>query len=82
MYGFEIPMKYKDATRLHKLHGNDKKWKTATKLEMDQLHDYDTFHDKGVVTPGEEFKKIRVHLVFAVKSTMDVINQDSMQMGI
>jgi hypothetical protein len=67
MYGFEIPMNYEDATRLNKLHGNDK-WKTATKLEMDQLHDYDTFHDKGVgTTPGEEFKKIRVHLVFTVK---------------
>jgi hypothetical protein len=51
-------------TQLDKLHGNYK-WKTATKLEMDQLHDYDTFHDKGV--PGEEFKKIRAHLVFAVK---------------
>jgi hypothetical protein len=67
MYGFEIPMNYEDATRLNKFHGNDK-WKTATKLEMDQLHDYDTFHDKGVgTTPGEEFKKIQVHLVFAVK---------------
>jgi hypothetical protein len=63
MYGFEIPMNYEDATRLDKLHGNDK-WKTATK---DQLHDYDTFHDKGVGTTGEEFKKIRVHLVFVVK---------------
>jgi hypothetical protein len=50
---------------------------------MDQLHEYDTFHDKGVgTTPGEEFKKIRVHLVFAVSSTMVVTSQDSVQMEI
>jgi hypothetical protein len=67
MYGFEIPMSYDDAIRLDKLHGNDN-WVAATKLEMDQLHEYDTFHDKGVgTTPGEDFKKIRVHLVFVVK---------------
>jgi hypothetical protein len=68
MYGFQIPLSYEDATRLHKLHGNDK-WQSATKLEMDQLHEYDTFHDKGIGTsPGEEFKKIQVHhLVYACK---------------
>jgi hypothetical protein len=51
MYGFEIPMNYEDATRLDKLHGNDK-WKTATKLEVDQLHDYDIFHYKGANSWG------------------------------
>ncbi len=67
MYGFEIPRNYDDAIRLDKLHGNEK-WQSATKLEMDQLHEYETFHDKGVgTTPGEGFKKIRVHLVYAVK---------------
>ena len=61
MYGFEVPRNYEDAIRLDKLNGNDK-WQSATKLEMDQmdqLHEYDTFHDKGIgTTPGEEFKKI------------------------
>jgi hypothetical protein len=67
MYGFEIPLGDEDAIRLDKLHGNDK-WQSATKLEMDPLHKYDTFHDKGIgTTPGEEFKKIRVHLVYACK---------------
>jgi hypothetical protein len=67
MYGIEIPRNYEDCIRLDKLNGNDK-WKDATKLEMGQLHEYDTFHDKGVgTTPGEGFKKIRVHLVYAVK---------------
>jgi hypothetical protein len=35
---------------------------------MDQLHEYNIFHDKGIgTTPGEEFKKIRVHFVYACK---------------
>jgi hypothetical protein len=65
MYGFTISLLgYEDATSLDKLHGNDK-GQNATKLEMDQLHEYNTFHDKGIgTTPGEEFKKIRV-LVYA-----------------
>ncbi len=67
MYGIEIPTGYAECVRLDKLHGNDK-WQQSTKLEMDQLHEYDTFHDKGIgTTPGEGFKKIRVHLVYAVK---------------
>jgi hypothetical protein len=47
MDGFEIPRGYEDAIRLSKLHGNDNKWQSATKLEMDQLHEYDTFHEKS-----------------------------------
>jgi hypothetical protein len=67
MCGVEVPRNYDDCIRLDKLHGNDK-WQCATKMEMDQLHEYDTFHDKGVGTaPGEGFKKIIVHLVHAVK---------------
>jgi hypothetical protein len=64
MYGFEISLLgYEDAISLDKLHGNDKR-QNATKLEMDQLHEDNTFHDKGIgTTPGEEFKKIRVHLL-------------------
>jgi hypothetical protein len=64
MYGFEISLLgYKDAISLAKLHGN-KKRQNATKLEMDQLHEFNTFHDKGIgTTPGEEFKKIQVYLL-------------------
>jgi hypothetical protein len=63
MYGFEIPRGHEDAIRLDKLHGNDK-WQSATKLEMDQLNEYNIFHDKGNgVSPGEEFKKIQFHLI-------------------
>jgi hypothetical protein len=67
MNGFEIPRGSEDAIRLDKLHGNNK-WQSATKLEMDQLREYNTFHGKCIrTTPGEEFKKIRVHLVYACK---------------
>jgi hypothetical protein len=59
MYGFQIPPGYEDVIRLlDKVHGNNK-WQRATKLEMDQLHEYNTFHDKGIrPTLGEGFKKI------------------------
>ena len=46
MYGIEIPRNYDNGVRLDKLHGHDK-WKKCTELEMGQLHEYDTFQDKG-----------------------------------
>jgi hypothetical protein len=63
-YGFEISLLgYEDVISLNKLYRNDK-WQNATKLEMDQLHEYNMFHDKGIgTTPGEEFKKIPVNLL-------------------
>ncbi len=67
MYGYEVPRDYKDAMRLDKLNGN-LKWTESIKLEMVQLHEYDTFADKGLgYEPGSDFQKIKVHLVFAVK---------------
>ena len=48
---------------------NDK-WTTATSLEMVQMDEYDIFIDKGEFDNSkipEGFKKIRVHLIFAVK---------------
>ena len=46
------------------------KWNDAIALEMKQLDDYNTFIDKGIfgsIGIPDGFKKIRVHLVFAVK---------------
>jgi hypothetical protein len=65
MYSFEISLLgCEDAISLDKLHGKDKRQNSTKLLEMDQLHEYNTFHDKGIrTTPGEEFKKIRVHLL-------------------
>jgi hypothetical protein len=53
MYGFEISLLgYEDAISLDKLHANNER-QNATKLEMVQLHESNTFHDKGI-TPREE----------------------------
>jgi hypothetical protein len=46
----------------------DKKWAEATRIELAQIDEYDTFLDKGIdYRPEPGFKKINVHLVFAVK---------------
>jgi hypothetical protein len=67
MYGFEIPRDYAHAVRLDLQNGHTK-WQDSTVLEMAQLADYDVFTDKGIDgDPGKDFKKIRAHLVYAVK---------------
>ena len=54
-----------------KHHTKSKRWK-ATRLEIDELHEYKTLHDKGSgTTPGEEVKKIRVHLLGSLHETME-----------
>jgi hypothetical protein len=66
-YGYEVPKDYQHAVRLDERAGNTK-WQDSTKLEMAQLDDYDTFKDYGHSgRPPNEYKKIRVHLIFAVK---------------
>ena len=69
MFGYEMPHNYARAMELDKLAGNTK-WATAICLELAFLLEYDTFLDKGM--PGEAkleaaFKRIRVHMVYAVK---------------
>ena len=40
------------------------KWKDSKKLEMQQLHEYDTFKNLGKGVQGPTgYKKIRVHLI-------------------
>src|SRR5687767_13570290 len=66
-YGFEIPRDYKHGTQFDHMNGNSN-WQDAVALEMEQLDEYDTFIDYGLNAaspPG--YKKIRMHLVFAVK---------------
>jgi hypothetical protein len=66
-YGFEIPRDYAHDIRLDERDGNIK-WGDCTVLEFEQLAEYDTFTDLGVDgRPPDDFKKIRVHLVYAVK---------------
>jgi hypothetical protein len=67
MYGFEIPRDYTHAVKLDSQNGSTK-WQESTVLEMEQLTSYDVFTNKGINgDPGNGFKKIRVHLVYAVK---------------
>lgn len=67
MYGFEIPRDYRHAVELDRINGNTK-WQDAVKMELVQLGEYRTFKDIGRGTPPPDgYKKIRVHLIFAVK---------------
>jgi hypothetical protein len=67
MYRYEVPKDYEHAVILDKRNGNDK-WVESTKLEMAQHDEYNTFTDKGKDGKVPEgFKKIRVHLIYAVK---------------
>ena len=45
------------------------KWQDATKLEMEQLQDYECFKDYGIYGKDlpPEGHKIRMHLIFDVK---------------
>jgi hypothetical protein len=66
-YGYEVPKSYRHALKLDEKAGNTK-WQDATKLEMTQLNEYDTFINHGYKgAPPRGYKKIRVHLIFAVK---------------
>ena len=47
-FGFLIPKDYKQALQLDEQNGNSK-WYDATKLEMDQINEYNVFQDHGKV---------------------------------
>ena len=66
-YGFEVPRDLEHAKQLDQRNGN-MLWQDCTKLEMNQPDEYRTFQDigKGKKAP-EGYKKIRMHLIFAVK---------------
>ena len=67
MYGFMVPRDYKHACQLDAINKNNK-WQDSTHLEFEQIDEYETFLNlgKGGV-PGPSYKKIRVHLIYAVK---------------
>jgi hypothetical protein len=73
-YGYLVPRTYEEAVMLDKQNGN-RKWQDAVDLELQQISDYQTFKDYGIATWDQGkisnaptgYKKIRVHLVFAVK---------------
>jgi hypothetical protein len=67
MYGYEFPRDYAHAVYLDEKNGNTR-WQDATALELAQLDEYGTFKDMGaLVMMPDSYKKINVHLVYAVK---------------
>jgi hypothetical protein len=69
MYGFQVPNDYKEALRLDEQNGNTR-WQDSTKDELKQIDEYSTFTDMGhkdKTKSPDGYKKIRVHLIFAVK---------------
>ena len=67
MYGFQVPRNYEQALEFDRLNGNTR-WADATALELGQVDEYETFKDIGKGgNPGPGYKKINVHLVYAVK---------------
>jgi hypothetical protein len=66
-YELKIPSDYAHSIRLDERNGNTK-WGASTILEFAQLAEYDTFTNLGIDGgPPDDFKKIWVHLVYAVK---------------
>ena len=67
MYGFLVPRNHDQAMDLDHANKNTK-WRDAERKELDQIDEYETFIDKGKdYRPPSEYKKIRVHLVYACK---------------
>jgi len=67
MYGFQVPRNHEQAMEMDRENGNTK-WFDAEQAELSQIDEYDTFTDKGEgYTPSQDYKKIRVHFVYAVK---------------
>ena len=66
-YGVRIPRDYKEAQEFDRLNKNTM-WMDATKLEMDQLYEYQTFipQEKGTRKPPG-YTMIRCHLVYDAK---------------
>ena len=71
-----IPRDYKHALELDKLSGN-KRWYDATKMEIDQINEYQVFKDHGkakydpnskwITNAPQGYQKIKLHLGFACK---------------
>ena len=67
MYGFQVPRNHEQAMELDRINGNSR-WRDAELAELSQINEYETFVDKGIgYVPGPGYKKIRVHMVYAVK---------------
>jgi len=54
---------------LDQLHGNDL-WRESELTELDSINEYSTFQDVGKGTTPTGYKKIRYHIVYAVKNDL------------
>jgi len=67
MYSFQVPRNHTEALELDRVNGNTI-WIDAETMELNQIDEYKSFIDKGVgYNPGSDYKRIRVHMVYAVK---------------
>ena len=67
MYGFQVPRNHAEAMELDHRNGNTM-WRDSELTELSQIDEYKSFLDMGAgYKPGPEYKKIRVHMVYAVK---------------
>ena len=68
-FGVRVPKSVKEAFELDQANG-DTQWSDAIKLEILQLHEYQTFKDGGKNKPiPRGYQKIRCHWVFDVKQS-------------
>ena len=66
-FGILIPRNHKHAMEIDLKTGN-KKWFNAEQLELKQIHEYNTFIDKGKnFKMPPDFTRIQVHFVYAAK---------------
>jgi hypothetical protein len=66
-FGVQVPCGKAEARALDAANGNTA-WQDAEKAELSQLHDYNTFEDKGIGRrPPLEYRQIRVHFVYDCK---------------
>jgi hypothetical protein len=71
MYGLQVPHDHAEAVRLDEKNGNTL-YQDAEAVEIQQLKEYDTFHDKGVYskdryTTLQGYKMIRLRMIYAAK---------------
>jgi Reverse transcriptase (RNA-dependent DNA polymerase) len=66
-YGYLVPHNHEQAMEIDRKNGNTK-WRDAELYEIGCVDEYNVFDDKGKgYNPGPDYKKIRVHMVYAVK---------------
>ena len=70
-FGVQLPRNHEHAMELDRINGNTF-WRDAELRELGQIDEYSALRGMGIGwKPAEGYKKIRVHLVYDVKLTLD-----------